>query len=158
MDHDFCNADGARRLKQRIEEYWRERGYTVEIKLVEAGFVAARRSARTDVRSDMVNGFPTRSAGDDRSRPPIAPGGPATDNGNDNVNVFNGTTWEDGINPGGQVPYTTNDGLVNDTAYVSGTPAFNLVPEEALANFIGDDPRGTWTLTYARSVTTSPVR
>ena len=26
MDHDFCNADGARRLKQRIEEYWRERG------------------------------------------------------------------------------------------------------------------------------------
>ena len=40
MDHDFCNVDGARRLKQRIEEYWRERGYTVEVKLVEAGFVA----------------------------------------------------------------------------------------------------------------------
>ena len=60
MDHDFCNPDGARRLKQRIEEYWRERGYAVEIKLVEAGFVAAMRSARTDVRSDMVNGFPSR--------------------------------------------------------------------------------------------------
>lgn len=69
MDHDFCNSDGARRLKQRIEEYWRERGFTVEVKLVEAGFVAAMRSARTDVRSDMVNGFPTRRAGDDRSRP-----------------------------------------------------------------------------------------
>ena len=69
MDHDFCNADGARRLKQRIEEYWRERGFSVEVKLVEAGFVAAMRSARTDVRSDMVNGFPTRREGDDRSRP-----------------------------------------------------------------------------------------
>lgn len=62
MDHDFCNVDGARRLKQRIEEYWRERGYNVEVKLIEAGFVAAMRSARTDVRSDMVNGFPTKRA------------------------------------------------------------------------------------------------
>ena len=68
MDHDFCNADGARRLKQRIEEYWRERGYTVEVKLVEAGFVAAMRSARTDVRSDMVNGFPTKRSDNDRER------------------------------------------------------------------------------------------
>lgn len=72
MDHDFCNADGARRLKQRIEEYWRERGYAVDVKLVEAGFVAAMRSARTDVRSDMVNGLPKREGGDrpnDRSNP-----------------------------------------------------------------------------------------
>ena len=68
MDHDFCNVDGARRLKQRIEEYWRERGYTVEVKLVEAGFVAAMRSARTDVRSDMVNGFPTKRASNDHER------------------------------------------------------------------------------------------
>jgi hypothetical protein len=60
MDHDFCTSDGARRLKQRIEEYWRERGYDVEVKLVDAGFVAAMRSARTDVRSNMVNGLPTR--------------------------------------------------------------------------------------------------
>ncbi len=72
MDHDFCNADGARRLKQRIEEYWRDRGYTVEVKLVEAGFVAAMRSARTDVRSDMVNGFPTRRAElEARARPRV---------------------------------------------------------------------------------------
>ena len=72
MDHDFCNPEGARRLKQRIEEYWRDRGYSVEIKLVEAGFVAAMRSARTDVRSDMVNGFPARRAderGEQRSNP-----------------------------------------------------------------------------------------
>jgi hypothetical protein len=71
MDHDFCNTEGARRLKQRIEEYWRERGYQVDIKLVEAGFVAAMRSARTDVRSDMVNGFPTKRGGgaNDRGGP-----------------------------------------------------------------------------------------
>jgi hypothetical protein len=71
MDHDFCNVDGARRIKQRIEEYWRERGFNVEVKLVDAGFVAAMRSARTDVRSDMVNGFPTKRSDndDDRSSP-----------------------------------------------------------------------------------------
>lgn len=68
MDHDFCNVDGARRLKQRIEEYWRERGFSVEVKLVEAGFVAAMRSARTDVRSDMVNGFPTKREEKERER------------------------------------------------------------------------------------------
>ena len=69
MDHDFCNADGAPRLTQRIEEYWRDRGYTVDVKLVDAGFVAAMRSARTDVRSDMVNGFPTKREDSDRDRP-----------------------------------------------------------------------------------------
>ena len=69
MDHDFCNVDGARRIKQRIEEYWRERGFNVEVKLVDAGFVAAMRSARTDVRSDMVNGFPTKRADNDDDRP-----------------------------------------------------------------------------------------
>jgi hypothetical protein len=67
MDNDFCNVDGARRLKQRIEEYWRERGFTVDVKLVEAPFVAAMRSARMDVRSDMVNGFPKASGEVDNS-------------------------------------------------------------------------------------------
>jgi hypothetical protein len=62
MEYDFCNVDGAKRLKQRIEEYWRDRGYAVEVKLIDAGFVAAMRSARTDVRSDMVNGFPSRKS------------------------------------------------------------------------------------------------
>jgi len=71
MDHDFCNVDGARRLKQRIEEYWRERGYTVDVKLIEAGFVAAMRSARTDVRSDMVNGMPTKKEDEERVRPSV---------------------------------------------------------------------------------------
>jgi len=59
---DWCDPDGARRLSEKICEYWRERGYDVDIDLVEAGFVAAMRSARFDVRSDMVNGMPRRRA------------------------------------------------------------------------------------------------
>jgi hypothetical protein len=65
MENDFCTTDGARRLKQRIEEYWKERGYSVDVKLVEAPFVAAMRSARIDVRSDLVNGFPKRGRAED---------------------------------------------------------------------------------------------
>lgn len=60
MEQDFCTDEGARRLKQKIEEYWRERGFNVAVKLVDAGFVPAMRSARTDLRSDMVNGMPRR--------------------------------------------------------------------------------------------------
>jgi len=58
MANDLCTPDGARRLKERIEAYWRERGYDVNIDLVDAGFMPAMRSARTDVRSNMVNGMP----------------------------------------------------------------------------------------------------
>lgn len=57
---DWCNNDGARRLKDKIAEYWSDRGYDVEVDLVDAGFVPAMRSARTDVRSNMVNGMPRR--------------------------------------------------------------------------------------------------
>ncbi|MBK9180752.1 MAG: cell wall-binding repeat-containing protein [Acidimicrobiales bacterium] len=72
-----------------------------------------------------------------------------TDNGAGNDNVFNGTVWDDSANPGGQVPYTTNDGLVTDHAYVNLTLASPLVPEEALGAFIGEDPNGTWTITIS---------
>ena len=58
MTGDFCTEDGARKLKNKIEEYWRNRGFEVNIDLVDAGFVPAMRSARTDVRSNMVNGMP----------------------------------------------------------------------------------------------------
>ncbi len=59
---DWCDKDGARRLREKICAYWAERGYEVDIELIEAGFVAAMRSARTDVRSNMVNGMPRRRA------------------------------------------------------------------------------------------------
>jgi hypothetical protein len=69
MDADFCNVDGARRLKNKIEDYWKDRGFDVDIKLIDAGFMAAMRSARTDVRSDMVNGMPRRRRSDEVEAP-----------------------------------------------------------------------------------------
>lgn len=60
MANDWCNEEGAKRLKQKIEQYWSERGYDVNVDLVDACFIAAMRSARTDVRSNMVNGMPRR--------------------------------------------------------------------------------------------------
>ncbi len=72
-----------------------------------------------------------------------------TDNGGSNDNVFNGTIWDDDANPAGQVPYTTNNGMATDNAYVNLTPALMLTPEEALAAFLGEDPNGTWTLTIS---------
>lgn len=60
MANDWCNEDGARRLKQKIEQYWTERGFEVNVDLVDACFIAAMRSARTDIRSNMVNGMPRR--------------------------------------------------------------------------------------------------
>jgi subtilisin-like proprotein convertase family protein len=72
-----------------------------------------------------------------------------TDNGAGNDNVFNGTVWDDQGNPGGQVPYTTNDGMVTDHLYANLTLASPLVPEEALGAFRGEDPNGTWTITVS---------
>lgn len=73
MANDWCTEDGAKRLKQKIEQYWTERGYDVSIDLVDACFIAAMRSARTDVRSNMVNGMPRRRvvADERNSRRPI---------------------------------------------------------------------------------------
>lgn len=69
-----------------------------------------------------------------------------TDNGAGNDDVFNGTNWNDKANPGGQVPYTTNNGLVTDHAYVNATPVLSLVPEQPLSAFLGEDPNGVWTI------------
>ena len=56
---DYCDYDGAMRIKNNVETYWRDRGYRVEVKLVEMGFVPAMRSKRWDTRCpDLVNGFP----------------------------------------------------------------------------------------------------
>jgi len=72
-----------------------------------------------------------------------------TDNGGTLDNTFNGTTWDDDANMGGQVPYTSNSGLANDQTYVNLTTASPLVGEEALGAFIGEDPNGTWTITLS---------
>jgi hypothetical protein len=60
MIDDFCGKDGAKKLKAKIEEYWTCRGYDVYVDLIDAGFEPAMRSARTDVRSNMVNGMPPK--------------------------------------------------------------------------------------------------
>lgn len=57
---DLCNKDGANRLAQKIQDFWRKRGFDVVVEMKDEGFVSTMRSARTDVRSDMVNGMPTR--------------------------------------------------------------------------------------------------
>jgi len=62
---NFTDRSGANLLKERIEAYWRERGYEIQVNLVEAPFTPAIRSARIDIRSELVNGWP-RAA---RSKP-----------------------------------------------------------------------------------------
>ena len=57
---DLCDKDGANRLAQKIEDFWRKRGFDVVVEMRDEGFVSTMRSARTDVRSDMINGMPTR--------------------------------------------------------------------------------------------------
>ncbi len=57
---DLCNRDGADRLAAKIQEFWRKRGFDVVVEMRDEGFVSTMRSSRTDVRSDMINGMPTR--------------------------------------------------------------------------------------------------
>lgn len=60
---DFCSNDGANRLQSLIRDYWRKKGYDVDVELVQEGFVSTMRSSRCDVRSNMVNGMPRRFMG-----------------------------------------------------------------------------------------------
>ena len=58
--NDFLTDKGAAELKRRIEAYWAARGYTLNLRLEDAEFHAAVRSARQDLRSDMLNGMPRK--------------------------------------------------------------------------------------------------
>lgn len=53
--------EGASRLRDRIEAFWRAKGSAVHVYLVSAGFHSAVRGNRVDVRSDMIDGLPRRS-------------------------------------------------------------------------------------------------
>ena len=59
---DLCDKDGAQRLARKIQDYWRKKGFDVSVETCEQGFIPTMRSARTDLRSDMVNGMPRRFA------------------------------------------------------------------------------------------------
>ncbi len=61
MNGDYCTREGAERIKKKIEEYWSDRGRDVHVDLVQGGFLASMRSARTDIRSNMINGVPVAS-------------------------------------------------------------------------------------------------
>ena len=63
MNEDHCTPEGARRLAKRIEAYWKARGHDVTCELVEGAFTQPMRSARTDIRSDMVGGLPRTMKG-----------------------------------------------------------------------------------------------
>ena len=58
--NEYCTNDGADRLARKIQDYWRKQGFDVSVETIKEGFVSTMRSARTDVRSDMVNGMPRR--------------------------------------------------------------------------------------------------
>lgn len=58
---NFTDRAGAAQLKARIEAYWAKRGYEVQVMLFDAPFNPAIRSARVDLRSNMIDGMP-RSA------------------------------------------------------------------------------------------------
>ncbi len=60
----------------------------------------------------------------------------STDNGGSNNDVFSGSTFDDSA-----VNITT------DFVYVDGSPATLLIPEGAMAVFVGEDPNGNWTIT-----------
>jgi len=64
MKGDYCTREGAERLKEQIEAYWADRGHQVRVNLVQGGFLASMRSARTDIRSNLTNGVPAGGAED----------------------------------------------------------------------------------------------
>ena len=55
---NYCSPKGAETLKEKIEDYWRERGYHVRVQILKAGFHMAARGSRCDIRSDLLNGIP----------------------------------------------------------------------------------------------------
>jgi hypothetical protein len=55
---ELCDAEGARKLKERIEAYWAEKGFSVAVTLPREVYVPQMRTSRHDVRSDMVDGYP----------------------------------------------------------------------------------------------------
>jgi hypothetical protein len=60
-------------------------------------------------------------------------------NGGTLDNAFNGTTWDDGADPGNQAPFTADtfaaSNMVTDTVYANLVVKPNLTPEEALGAF-----------------------
>ena len=63
-----CDRRGAEATARQIERYWAERGYAVTCELTQKPFCGEMRIARYDIRSDLVDGWPTRTLADKRRR------------------------------------------------------------------------------------------
>jgi hypothetical protein len=59
---DNCSKDGAQRIAQMIEDYWKAKGVDVSTRFAHMSFKPSMRSASVHVRSDMVNGLPRQLA------------------------------------------------------------------------------------------------
>lgn len=57
---DACTRSGAQRIATALRAYWTERNRDVTVTIYEAAFNPVMRTARYDVRSDMVDGLPVR--------------------------------------------------------------------------------------------------
>lgn len=58
---DTFSEEGAKQVKDQIEEYWSARGYEVQVYIEKKGFVPTLRGAHWVVRSDLVDGMPRPS-------------------------------------------------------------------------------------------------
>lgn len=63
-EREHCTAAGAENLRQRIKDYWYQRGYLVSAWTEANKWSCATRVARVDVRTDMANGLPVRRVSD----------------------------------------------------------------------------------------------
>jgi hypothetical protein len=68
---NYFDHAGAIKLKDCIERYWSARGYHVNVEIIKAPFLNDIRSARFDVRSDMVNGRPRHKPVEAVRRPKV---------------------------------------------------------------------------------------
>ncbi len=86
----------------------------------------------------------THPSSDDLILRPISPSGTivmiTSGSGGNTTDVFNGTRWDDSAGA------TNPPGPVTDNVFGSSSVETPLVPEGALAAFIGEDPNGQWIL------------
>jgi hypothetical protein len=65
IETETFDKENALRLKAKIQARWEALGYLApNVELEPAGFCNAARSARFDIRSDMVNGLPRKRVAD----------------------------------------------------------------------------------------------